>query len=165
METSVIALGSNMGDRHAHLRRARRFCEQLQPSGAPSAISSRIYESEAIGPADAPFLNAAVRIQTAFSPFALLRRLKSFEVSEGRNLNALRWSNRPIDLDIITYNSRILHAPMLHIPHISYTKRRFVLLPLLDVLPDWCDPETCASMPQLLANAPAMQLHPTSLTL
>lgn len=163
MAASVIALGSNMGDRLGFLRRAARFCHGLQPAGAPAPRSSRIYESAPIGPADAAFLNAALLIETPLSPFGLLRRLKAFERSEGRRPDAPRWSNRPIDLDIITYNNRVLHTPVLHIPHHSYHLRPFVLFPLQDVLPGWQDPETGLSPARLLAAAPRMDLHPTSL--
>lgn len=160
----ILALGSNMGNRIGYLRRARSFCRQLRADHAPEASCSRIYESAPIGPADAPFLNAIIGIYTRLSPFSLLRKLKAFETAEGRRQDAPRWSNRPIDLDIIAYGSRIMHTPMLKIPHVAYAQRRFVLLPLQDISPEWRDPRTSLSLPELLSRAPQMQLHPTSLT-
>lgn len=164
MAASVIALGSNMGNRLAYLRRAADFCHTLQPAGSPAPRRSAIYESDPIGPADASFLNAALLLKTHYSPYALLRRLKAFETSQGRVQHAPRWSNRPVDLDIITYEQRILRSPLLYIPHLQYHRRRFVLCPMQEVLPGWQDPETGASIDQLLGTAPAIQLHVTSLT-
>lgn len=164
MEACIIALGSNMGDRLSYLRRAVNFCRSLSSPGCPEPQCSAIYESEPIGPADAAFLNAAVLIQTPLRPRELLKRIKEFEASQGRDLNGLRWSNRPIDLDIISYGNQVIQEHELIIPHACYRERLFVLLPLRDLQPDWIDPVDGRSLSELLPAAPLMKLHPTTLT-
>lgn len=164
MEACIIALGSNMGDRLANLRKAVNFCRSLVHAGFPEPECSAIYESEPVGPADAAFLNAAVLICTTLSPRELLKRIKEFEASQGRNLNAARWSNRPIDLDIIAYGNQVIHEGDLIIPHASYRERLFVLRPLQDLQPDWTDPQDGQSLSELLPAAPSMKLHSTTLT-
>jgi 2-amino-4-hydroxy-6-hydroxymethyldihydropteridine diphosphokinase len=164
MEACIIALGSNMGDRLSYLHKAVTFCRSLSHPESPEPSCSAIYESEPIGPADAAFLNAAVLIQTPLRPRKLLKRIKEFEASQGRDLNGLRWSNRPIDLDIISYGNQVIQEHDLIIPHTSYRERLFVLLPLRDLQPDWTDPKDGRSLSELLRSAPQLKLHPTTLT-
>lgn len=164
MEACIIALGSNMGDRLTFLRRAVNFCRSLSAPGCPEPQCSAIYESEPLGPADSAFLNAAVRIHTTIKPDDLLKRIKNFEASQGRNMNGTRWSNRPIDLDIISYGRQVVQQDDLIIPHASYRERLFVLLPLRDIQPDWKDPADGRSLSDLLPAAPSLKLNPTTLT-
>lgn len=165
MAEVIIALGSNVGNRHQHLIRAKSFLESLSANDTEIEASS-IYQSEAVGPSERPFLNAVIRlrIEDAFTPYDLLSRLKSFEADEGRDLNAPRWSERPIDLDIIAWDDLVLRSDNLIIPHPEYTKRLFVLLPLKDLQPEWEDIETGKSIDQLITEAPELSIRKTELT-
>ena len=130
-----IALGSNLGDRVAHLRAAvtaiREFAE-------PPVLVSRIYETEPVDcPPDSPiFLNAAVEIGYSGEIMDLLQRLQTIEQAEGRQ--KLRGLNTPrtVDLDILYADDFVVNLPGLTLPHPRLMSRLFVLLPLNDIVPD-----------------------------
>lgn len=143
----VIALGSNLGDRLEYLRAARSSLSQRL---SVSLHSAPVYESEPVGKADQPFLNTVVSFQTSLDPEKLLYICKDIERRLGRDHSAERWSNRPIDLDIITYGDKIVDTRFLTIPHPEYRKRLFVLLPLADLFPIWTDPITETPIPLLI---------------
>jgi len=165
MAKVIIALGSNMGNRHQYLLRAKSFLESLATTNS-GIIASPIYQSEAVGPSDRPFLNAVVQLRTGdtLTPQDLLSRLKAFEAGQGRNLNASRWSERPIDLDIIAWDDLVIRSDNLIIPHPEYIKRLFVLLPLKDIQPEWDDIVTGKPIDQLIAEAPKLSIRKTELT-
>lgn len=152
----IIALGSNMGDRLSYIQKAKSYAASLYTT-VVSAYSS-IYESDPIGSADAPFLNAIIQIFTQQNPITLLKLLKQFEAESGRDLNAPTWSNRPIDLDIISYHNWYINLPDLIVPHIHYAKRLFVLLPLEEIKPDWRDPLSGRSISELITTADSLQI-------
>lgn len=143
----VIALGSNMGDRLEYLRAARSSLSQRL---SVSLQSAPIYESEPVGKADHPFLNTVVSFQSSAEPEKLLYVCKDIERRLGRDHSAERWSNRPIDLDIITYGEKTIDSRFLTIPHSEYRKRLFVLLPLADLFPIFIDPVTKTPIPLLI---------------
>ncbi len=159
MGTVVIAAGTNLGDRESHLKKASAFLETLSVT---SVVKSPVYETDPVGAADQPFLNCVAKIETKSDPQTLLSALKKFEVSCGRDPDAPRWSNRPIDLDIITFDNLILAEGALTIPHPSYCERRFVLIPLHDILPDFRDPETGADISTLISRSPQMRVFKTN---
>lgn len=158
MPEVIVALGANMGDRLARLHDAARFLDEL--SSKPVRFS-RIYESEAVGPGTHPFLNAAAAIWTPEMPRMLYRAFKDFEISQGRAPDAPRWSDRPIDLDLIGWGRRRFRNAAITVPHASYRERLFVLLPLQDLRPEWVDPEDGRSVDELIAMAPKMAIFPT----
>jgi|AntRauTorckE6833_2_1112554.scaffolds.fasta_scaffold38367_1 2-amino-4-hydroxy-6-hydroxymethyldihydropteridine diphosphokinase len=143
----VIALGSNLGDRLELLQAARSSLSQRL---SVSLRSARVYESEPVGKADQKFLNTAVSFSTSYEPEKLLYICKDIERRLGRDHSAERWSNRPIDLDIITYGDQTINTRFLTIPHPEYRKRLFVLLPLADLFPTWIDPITKTPIPLLI---------------
>ena len=135
-----LGLGSNVGDREAHLRAA---VEALRDHGVEVEATSSIYETEPVGEIlDQPdFLNAAVRIRTEMEPEALLDLCKAIEVEQGRMLGAPRHGPRPLDIDLLLLGDLRLDSDRLTLPHPQVTRRRFVLEPLLEldphlVLPD-----------------------------
>lgn len=136
----ALALGSNMGRREENLAEAVRkltlhgafFCDRC----------SSLYESAPAGyVSQDPFMNMALLGRTALSPRALLNTVKEIESEMGRT-----WSKRnrprPIDIDIIYYDREILREESLQIPHRERLKRDFVLLPLIELLGEFRDPET-----------------------
>lgn len=104
------------------------------------AISS-LYETGAVGPPQAAYLNAAIRGSYFGVPTALLARLLELERSHGRARRE-RWGPRTLDLDILWIRGREVSLPDLRIPHPHLAERRFALAPLLDVAPDAADPRT-----------------------
>lgn len=128
-----IALGSNLGDRGAHLQAAldaiRKFAE------APVKIS-RVYETTPVDcPAGSPsFLNAAIEIGWSGELSALLARLQAVENGQGRPAVHARNSPRTVDLDILYADELFIALPRLQVPHPRMTERAFVLLPLSDIL-------------------------------
>jgi 2-amino-4-hydroxy-6-hydroxymethyldihydropteridine diphosphokinase len=138
-----LGLGSNVGDRAAHLRAA---IEALNGGGAEVEATSSLYETEPVGELlDQPdFLNAAVRVRTDLEPEALLDLCKAIEVERGRLLDAPRHSPRPVDLDLLLLGDLELTTDRLTLPHREVRSRRFVLEPLLELdpgleLPDGTD--------------------------
>ncbi len=148
MITVYLGLGSNQGDRIAHLRAALAALAAL-PGTTVGGVSA-LYESAPWGVLDQPpFLNAAAAITTDLAPTALLQVVKGIERAAGREAGP-RWGPRPLDIDLLLYDDQQVDTPDLIIPHPRLADRRFVLTPLADLLPDWHD-GAGRSLPVLLA--------------
>lgn len=149
MAQLVVHLGSNEGDRAAHLAGARRALRQRV-----GAIlrASPCYETAAWGLENqADFLNQAVLINTGLSPHAVLRATQLIEQHAGR-VRHMRWGPRTLDLDLLLYDQLVLDTPELQLPHPRLAERRFVLVPLHDLLPHWVHPVLNRTVGQLLAE-------------
>jgi 2-amino-4-hydroxy-6-hydroxymethyldihydropteridine diphosphokinase len=135
-----LGLGSNVGDREAHLRAA---VAALDEHGVEVEATSSLFETEPVGEIlDQPdFLNAAVRIRTELEPEALLDRCKAIEVEQGRMLGGQRHGPRPLDLDLLLLGDVELASDRLTLPHPQVTSRRFVLEPLLELDPQLALPD------------------------
>ncbi|CAN5227184.1 2-amino-4-hydroxy-6-hydroxymethyldihydropteridinediphosphokinase [soil metagenome] len=153
----AVALGSNQGDRLAHLSAARQFLSS-PPVGDPGipVHASPVYRTEPVGcpPGAPPFLNAVVAFRSHLEPHALLARILEFEHEAGRSPAVERAPNapRPIDLDILLAAEIVLDSPALTLPHPRLHLRRFVLQPLADVLPNRIIPGLGTSASSLLAG-------------
>jgi 2-amino-4-hydroxy-6-hydroxymethyldihydropteridine diphosphokinase len=135
-----LGLGSNVGDREAHLRAA---VAALDEHGVEVEATSSLFETEPVGEIlDQPdFLNAAVRIHTELEPEALLDLCKAIEVEQGRMLGGQRHGPRPLDLDLLLLGDVELASDRLTLPHPQVTSRRFVLEPLLELDPQLALPD------------------------
>ncbi len=135
MWDAVIGLGSNLGDRLENLRAALRALGEL---GSLPAVSA-LYETEPVGPPQARFLNAAVRLASGTEPRALLPALLAIEQRAGRERRE-RWGPRTLDLDMLWVEGFMCDDVGLKVPHPELRRRAFALVPLLDVAPDASDP-------------------------
>jgi 2-amino-4-hydroxy-6-hydroxymethyldihydropteridine diphosphokinase len=133
---TLLALGTNLGDRLANLRTALAAL----PPEVVLLRESKIYETPAWGFEDQPaFLNMAVKGGTGLKPEALLKHLKLLETRLGRE-TSFHWGPRLIDIDLLFYDDLILDTPRLVIPHPRLHERAFVLVPLSDIAPDLIHP-------------------------
>ncbi len=150
MREVYLGIGSNTGDKLHYLVSAVK-----QMKGSRSILLknvSSIYETEPVGIKGQPnFLNAAVRIETSFSPRDLLRYLKSLEGQLGRRQRT-RWGPREIDIDILLYGDFVLNEPPLTIPHAEMNNRRFVLQPLAEIAAKAIHPVLHATVGELLTG-------------
>lgn len=129
---AAIGLGSNMGDRWAHLDAAYRGLSNLGTLVGRSSF----YETAPIGNTDQEwYLNAVTLLDTNLGPRRLLDVLLAIELTRGR-VRTERWGPRTLDLDILLFGADAIDEPGLTIPHPEMPHRRFVLEPLVEVWPD-----------------------------
>ncbi len=132
--SAFVALGSNLGDRRAHLEAA--FVALHNLPGTRLLARSALYETAPLGPAgQAPYLNAAAALDTALPALELLDALLEIEKSRGR-VRRERWGARTLDLDLLLHGEAALHLPRLTVPHPEMLARAFVLAPLCELAPD-----------------------------
>jgi 2-amino-4-hydroxy-6-hydroxymethyldihydropteridine diphosphokinase len=130
----VLALGGNVGDKVASLRRALRAIAAEE--GVELTAVSRLYRTAPWGKTDQDwFVNACALARTNLKPEALLERVKKLEVELGRE-PAERWGPRVIDIDLIAYGDITLKTERLTLPHPELFNRAFVLAPLAEIAPD-----------------------------
>lgn len=148
MARVYLSLGSNLGDRLEHLRRAVEFLRGM-PDVTGFAVS-RVYQTEPweVAPGEdagrraAWFYNCVVMLETSAPPRALLERCQTLERAEGRERGPgtpedRRYEPRPLDVDILLYGDQVISAPeSLQVPHLLMHERAFVLRPLAELAPD-----------------------------
>ena len=131
----IIGLGSNLGDPVANLRSALNRIGSLE--GVSLSGCSSFYHSPPWGRTDQPeFVNAVAASTTDLDPHALLERLLSIETTMGRQRDGSNWAPRSIDLDLLLVDKLMLTTDVLEIPHPLMHLRAFVLVPLLELLPE-----------------------------
>jgi 2-amino-4-hydroxy-6-hydroxymethyldihydropteridine diphosphokinase len=148
-----IGLGSNVGDRLAHLREGFRRIRSLHTGPEPPLVSG-IFETS---PIDSPagtnsYLNAAVEIRFSRAPIVLLDALLGIEREMGRPSKRPRNAPRTIDLDVLYVGNLILNNPEIIIPHPRLSQRRFVLAPLSEIAPELVLPGQTETIRSLLEN-------------
>ncbi len=132
---ACIALGSNVGDRRAHIESAIRAIAAL-PDSRLLRASTPIETAPQGEPGQRTYLNAAALIETRLPPRALLDLLLQIERDHGRNRAAeRRWGPRTLDLDLLLYDALVLDTPGLTLPHPRMHERAFVLAPLHQIAP------------------------------
>lgn len=142
----AIALGSNLGDRQAHLAWAvaalRDDLERLTVSAFENTAPVAVPDSQP------DYLNAVAIGRTRLSPRALLGRLLELEAARGR-IRTGTLAARPLDLDLILYGQLLIDEPGLVVPHPRFRERPFVLEPLAALAPRWRDPGTGQTLARL----------------
>jgi 2-amino-4-hydroxy-6-hydroxymethyldihydropteridine diphosphokinase len=147
----AVALGSNLGERLANLRNARKDIAALR-GALPPMRSSRIYETEPVGceKGAAKFLNAAIEFGYAGEAVELLHQLAAIEKMLGRPATHPKNVSRPIDLDLLYFGEMEIETAALQLPHPRITEREFVLRPLADIRPDLILPKQSEPVGALL---------------
>jgi 2-amino-4-hydroxy-6-hydroxymethyldihydropteridine diphosphokinase len=143
---AYIGLGSNLGDKKDHCRKAIAL---LAKSGRVVRVSS-LYCTEPMGYREQDdFVNAVVEIETGLSPEELLHQCRSVEEELGR-VRTVRWGPRMIDVDLLLYGMVVIETPELTIPHPLLHSRRFVLAPLCEIAPQAFHPKLQKTASDLL---------------
>jgi 2-amino-4-hydroxy-6-hydroxymethyldihydropteridine diphosphokinase len=152
----AVALGSNLGDRHEHMRwaceRLGRLLTGVRTSSVIETPPFEVPDPDAQG----PYLNAALTGATTLSAVQLLAELQALEAERGRGrppreaARPHRNAARTLDLDLILFGDAVLDQPALTVPHPRFRERAFVLAPLAEVAGDWIDPVTGLTVTALL---------------
>jgi 2-amino-4-hydroxy-6-hydroxymethyldihydropteridine diphosphokinase len=131
-----IALGSNLGDREANLRRGIALLLERTP-GSRLTAQARFHNTEPVdcAPGTAPFLNSVIEIEAPVSPNAMHEIAASVEQTLGRPAVRERNSPRTLDLDLLYAGDHVSNDPVLTLPHPRLHLRRFVLEPLAEIRP------------------------------
>lgn len=151
MDTVYLGLGSNLGDRRAHLGHGlRRLDEMFGLTGVSS-----VWETDPVGYRDQPrFLNLVARVETRAGPAAVLKTVRAIEQERGRERTEKN-GPRTLDIDVLLYGGRVVHEEGLDIPHPRMHERAFVLVPLLELDPAVEDPRSGERFAGLEAAAPS----------
>ena len=145
--TAYLALGSNLGDKEANLRRA---LELLIERGVEIVKTSTFISTEPYGVTDQPqFLNGVCEVRTSMAPLALLHTLLEIEQEMGR-VRLRHWGERNIDLDLLLYEDVVMDTPQLKLPHPDMQNRDFVLLPLAEIAPELVHPTLQKTISELV---------------
>ena len=149
MKLVYLSLGSNLGDRAAHLRRA---LDELAAAGIEVARVSAFYWTEPVDYRPQPwFLNAVAEVRTELLPSRLLSTLQRIELKMGRRRTVPK-GPRTIDLDILFYDNAVVRTSALTIPHPRMEERKFVLAPLSELAPDLRHPLTHKTVREMLSD-------------
>lgn len=150
---AAVALGSNLGDRHAHLdhavSRLRQLLRTLRVSQFRDTAPVQVRGPQRL------FLNGAAVGETALSAREVLEALLAIERERDRE-RPFPNAPRTLDLDLILYGDTVIDEPGLTVPHPRFRERKFVLEPLAEIAPNLADPVTGLTMGELLANVTAV---------
>ncbi len=148
-----LGLGSNLGNRQGNLDMALGLLAQRLRVGKISSV----YETEPVGNINQPhFLNLACQAYTRLAPTELLTLAKGIENKLGR-ISSKPNNPRPIDIDILFYDKRVIETLELVIPHPRLTERAFVLIPLAQIAPDQVHPVNGKCIRELLEGLTEVQ--------
>ena len=149
MAIAYLCLGSNIGDKVSYLQQAVKM---LTANGLVAVVrSSAFYETEPWGNKNLDwFVNSVIEVKTKLSPRELLDLCKNIEIQMGREKSSSKeYEARKIDIDILFYGDLIIDEPDLKIPHQHLHERAFVIVPLLELIPDYEHPKYNKSLEQL----------------
>jgi 2-amino-4-hydroxy-6-hydroxymethyldihydropteridine diphosphokinase len=143
---AFVSLGSNLGDRGSHLRRA---VDQLRAGSDPAVTAvSAVYETAPVGGPDdqGDFWNLVVELalRAPADPYRLLEQCHRLEAAAGR-VRTVRWGPRTLDADVVWIDGVELDDPELTVPHPRWRERRFVVAPLAELAPDLVGPDDVAA--------------------
>ncbi|UCF35858.1 MAG: 2-amino-4-hydroxy-6-hydroxymethyldihydropteridine diphosphokinase [Acidobacteriota bacterium] len=144
---TYLSLGSNIGRRRDNLFAA---LQALDERVGRVEVCSSLYETEPVGPVEQrDFINLCCRIDSVRNPREFLTLCKEIERLQGRKPSVEK-GPRTIDIDLIFYGDRTIREPGLELPHPAFRNRRFVLLPLAEIAPEFTDPVSGETVRNLL---------------
>ncbi|MDB5014012.1 MAG: folK [Daejeonella sp.] len=160
MQDVYLLLGSNLADSFSNIEEAKKCIEDRM---GKVEVSSSLYKTAAWGNYNQPdFINQVIIIKSTYSPRQLLEKIVVIENVLGR-MRLEKWGARTIDIDILFYGNDIIDEADLKIPHIELHKRRFTLMPLMEIAPDFIHPKLNKSIKELFQNLtdtlPVQQLN------
>ncbi|SIT28539.1 2-amino-4-hydroxy-6-hydroxymethyldihydropteridinediphosphokinase [Filimonas lacunae] len=160
MNRAYLLIGGNLGDRTAYLSRA---VSQIQEKCGVVVQQSSIYETAAWGVEDQPsFYNQALLLHTSFAAPVLMQQLLDIETSLGRE-RTIKMGPRTIDIDVLLYNEEVIQSELITVPHPHLPQRRFALLPLAEIAPQYVHPQLHETITTLLKNCPdTLDVHKIS---
>ena len=145
-----ISLGGNLGEVQSTFVDA---IELLEERGVFVVKESSIYQTEPVGNTDQDwFYNQVIQIETELNPHELLETCLAVEKILGRIRTEENWGPRFIDIDLICFDQEIIDTKDLTLPHPQAYKRRFVLIPLVEIAPDFTEPTTHKTVKELLSD-------------
>jgi 2-amino-4-hydroxy-6-hydroxymethyldihydropteridine diphosphokinase len=158
VNSGYLGLGSNIGDRRAHLQAA---VEALPAHGVAVLAASSVYETEPVGLVldQRDFLNACLRINTERDPESLLDACKAVERELGRARAGVRHGPRVIDVDLLLLDGVNYESDRLMLPHREVLSRRFVLVPLLELDPELTTPDGVRLADALATLGPGQEVR------
>jgi 2-amino-4-hydroxy-6-hydroxymethyldihydropteridine diphosphokinase len=157
MKGKYFILGSNLGDPEGSLQTA---LEKIKIEVGKVVRTSSVYITEPWGIKDQPpFYNQVVEVETELSAYDTLRKLLEIENSMGR-IRGKKWAERIIDIDILYFDDEIINTDSLCIPHPGIPDRRFVLVPLCELVPEEVHPILQETNADLLGSTPdTLEVH------
>jgi len=145
----ALSLGSNVGDSEGNIRIALNELSKVVDGMKVSSF----YRTEPVKVKFQPdFLNIAVTGRTALSPLSLLRYVNMVEKDLGR-VREINFGPRTLDIDIIFFDAKVIKTDSLQVPHPEFGKRLFVLVPLAEIAPHFCNPEDGRKVHEILEEA------------
>ena len=152
MALAYLGLGSNIGDRFDYIKKA--IAEIKKRKSFRIVRCSSIYETEPWGNKEqGEFLNCVICVNTELTPFELVNEAKEIEKSLDRKKKEF-WGEREIDIDILFYDDLVYSDENLSIPHMEIHNRRFVLVPMCEIAPDFIHPAFDKGILELLETTP-----------
>ena len=149
MNTVYIQLGSNIGERESFITKSMH---KVEDDIGKIITASSIFETTAWGNENQNnFLNSVIEIKTPFDAFTILQKSQEIENNLGRKRSD-KWGERTIDIDILFYNNKIINTKELTIPHPLIQKRKFVLVPLSEIAPNYMHPILKKNISTLLSE-------------
>lgn len=146
MTQCLVAVGCNQGDCRNTIRQAAQKIDELPRTQWIS--SSRLVESQPVGPLEGCFLNGVFRVDTDLEAHPFLQHLHQIEQAAGRDRSKTS-KNRTLDLDLLLFGQEIIQTPELIVPHPRMSFRRFVMEPAAELIPEMPHPRLNASLGQL----------------
>lgn len=149
---AILLLGSNLGNRIDHIKQA--ISKISTKIGKPQAVSS-VYETEPWQmQTENQSLNVAIAVLTTCTPNEILEHCLAIEIEIGRQRTGVGYTDRIIDIDLISVDDLIIRTTSLELPHPRIELRKFVLQPLYEIAPTWRHPLTGRGIAELLASCP-----------